>query len=46
MATEAIGEFNKFYHENRYAGMRAKLGIFNEEEADEKLIEDLLNMMP
>jgi uncharacterized protein YdiU (UPF0061 family) len=45
MATEAIGEFNKFYHENWYAGMRAKLGIFNEEEADEKLIEDLLNMM-
>ena len=25
--------------------MRAKLGIFNEDEADEKLIEDLLNMM-
>jgi len=25
--------------------MRAKLGIFNEEEADEKLIENLLNMM-
>ena len=45
MATEAIGEFNKFYHENWYAGMRAKLGIFNEEEADEKLIKDLLNMM-
>lgn len=45
MATEAIGEFNKFYHENWYAGMRAKLGIFNEEKEDEKLIEDLLNMM-
>ncbi|MGE6489194.1 protein adenylyltransferase SelO [Paenisporosarcina sp. NPDC076898] len=45
MATVAIGEYNKFYHENWYAGMRAKLGIFNEEEADEKLIEDLLNMM-
>lgn len=45
LATEAIGEFNKFYHENWYAGMRAKLGIFNEEEADEKLIENLLTMM-
>ena len=45
MATEAIGEFNKFYHANWYAGMRAKLGIFNEEEEDEKLIEDLLNTM-
>ncbi|MGB3260203.1 protein adenylyltransferase SelO [Paenisporosarcina sp.] len=45
MATAAIGEFNKFYHENWYAGMRAKLGIFNEEKEDEKLIENLLNMM-
>lgn len=46
MATEAIGEFNKFYHANWYAGMRAKLGIFNEEEQqDESIIEDLLNMI-
>lgn len=45
MATEAIGEFNNFYHANWFAGMRAKLGIFNEEEQDESIIEDLLNMM-
>lgn len=45
MAQDAIAEFNKLYHENWYAGMRAKLGIFNEEEADEKLIEDLLSIM-
>lgn len=45
IAQEAIAEFNKLYHENWYAGMRAKLGIFNEEKEDETLIEDLLNMM-
>lgn len=45
MATDAIGEFNKFYHANWLAGMTAKLGIFNEEKQDETLIEDLLSMM-
>lgn len=45
MAQEAIAEFNKLYHENWYAGMRAKLGIFNEEKKDKSLIEDLLNLM-
>ena len=45
MAQDAIAEFNKLYHENWFAGMRAKLGIFNEEKEDETLIEDLLNMM-
>lgn len=45
LAQEAISEFNKLYHENWFAGMRAKLGIFNEEEQDESLIEDLLSMM-
>jgi uncharacterized protein YdiU (UPF0061 family) len=45
LAQEAIGEFNNLYHIHWFAGMRAKLGIFNEEEQDESLIEDLLNMM-
>lgn len=45
LAQEAISEFNKLYHKNWFAGMRAKLGIFNEEEQDESLIEDLLSMM-
>ncbi|QBP41958.1 protein adenylyltransferase SelO [Paenisporosarcina antarctica] len=45
MATDAIGEFNKYYHANWFAGMRARLGIFNEEKQDETLIEDLLSMM-
>lgn len=45
IAQEAISNYNKLYHSNWFAGMRAKLGIFNEEEQDESLIEDLLSMM-
>ncbi|WP_075619149.1 protein adenylyltransferase SelO [Paenisporosarcina indica] len=45
LAQEAISEFNQLYHANWFAGMRAKLGIFNEEKEDESLIEDLLKMM-
>jgi uncharacterized protein YdiU (UPF0061 family) len=45
LAQEAISEFNTLYHANWLAGMRAKLGIFNEEEQDESLIENLLSMM-
>lgn len=45
IAQEAISEFNKLYHIHWFAGMRAKLGIFNEEKQDEVLIEDLLNLM-
>ena len=45
LAQEAISDFTELYHNNWLAGMRAKLGIFNEEEQDESLIEDLLSMM-
>lgn len=45
LAEGAIGSFNDLYHEQWLAGMRAKLGIFHEEEDDESLIEDLLKMM-
>jgi serine/tyrosine/threonine adenylyltransferase len=45
IAQEAISEFNRLYHSHWFAGMRAKLGIFNEEEQDETLIETLLSMM-
>ncbi|ATF13350.1 SELO family protein [Brevibacillus brevis X23] len=45
MAEDALGEFSKLYHSNWLRGMRAKLGLFNEEEQDEALIEGLLNMM-
>ena len=45
LAQEAISEFNQLYHANWFAGMRAKLGIFNDEKEDESLIEDLLKLM-
>lgn len=45
LAQDAIQEFNKLYYVNWLAGMRAKLGIFNEEKQDESLIEDLLSLM-
>ena len=45
LAEDAISDFTELYHCNWMAGMRAKLGIFNEEIEDESLIEGLLNMM-
>jgi serine/tyrosine/threonine adenylyltransferase len=45
LAQDAISEFPKLYHQNWLAGMRAKLGLFNEEKEDQALIEDLLSMM-
>ena len=44
-AKQAIGHFANIYKENYFTGMRAKLGIFNEEVEDEALIESLLDMM-
>ncbi|WP_209124144.1 YdiU family protein [Alkalihalobacillus sp. BA299] len=45
LAQDAISDFPKLFRNNWLTGMRAKLGIFNEEEQDETLIEDLLSMM-
>ncbi|MBC8079517.1 MAG: YdiU family protein [Gorillibacterium sp.] len=45
LAEDAIQDFNELYHHNWLEGMRAKLGIFNEELEDESLIEGLLGMM-
>ncbi|TYR78642.1 YdiU family protein [Priestia megaterium] len=45
LAQDVISDFTKLYQSNWLAGMRAKLGIFNEEEQDESLIEELLSMM-
>ena len=45
IAEDAISNFAELYQSNWLAGMRAKLGIFNEETEDQPLIEDLLNMM-
>jgi uncharacterized protein YdiU (UPF0061 family) len=44
-AEDAVSDFTELYHRNWLAGMRAKLGIFNEELEDESLIEGLLSMM-
>lgn len=45
LAQEVITDFAKLYHSNWLAGMRAKLGLFNQEAQDEALIEVLLGMM-
>jgi uncharacterized protein YdiU (UPF0061 family) len=45
LAQDAITDFTELYHSNWLAGMRAKLGIFNEEIQDETFIEELLSMM-
>lgn len=45
LAEDAISDFIELVHRNWLAGMRAKLGIFNEEQQDESLIESLLAMM-
>lgn len=45
LAQEVINNFVELHHCNWLTGMRAKLGIFNEEKQDESLIKDLLDMM-
>ncbi|PRR81988.1 protein adenylyltransferase SelO [Clostridium vincentii] len=45
LAQDAISGFTELYHYNWLAGMRSKLGIFNEELQDESIIETLLSMM-
>jgi len=45
LAQDAISEYNDLYKNTYLLGMRSKLGIFNEEEDDQYLIENLLNMM-
>ncbi len=45
LAQNEISKFIILYNENYLSGMRAKLGIFNEEENDEILINQLLNIM-
>ncbi|UOQ45455.1 YdiU family protein [Halobacillus salinarum] len=44
-AEEALSEFEAQYKAHYLAGMRAKLGLFNEEEQDEALIDELLRVM-
>jgi len=45
LAQDSISDFIELYHRNWLAGMRSKLGIFNEEIEDESLIEGLLSVM-
>ncbi|MBY6035971.1 YdiU family protein [Fictibacillus nanhaiensis] len=45
MAQDAISNFGKLFHIHWFTGMRAKLGLFNEEKEDESLIGDLLEIM-
>jgi uncharacterized protein YdiU (UPF0061 family) len=45
MANEAVSEFSDIYRHNWLAGMRAKLGLFNQKENDAALVEDLLDCM-
>ncbi|MBM7573313.1 protein adenylyltransferase SelO [Aquibacillus albus] len=45
LAQNEISTYMDLYQSNWLAGMRAKLGLFNEEKEDESLIEELLRMM-
>ncbi|WP_312470936.1 protein adenylyltransferase SelO family protein [Neobacillus sp.] len=45
LAQDAISNYMELYQANWLEGMRAKLGIFNEEKEDESLVEGLLSMM-
>lgn len=45
LAQAEISEFHKLYNSHWLKGMRAKLGLFNEEAEDETLIEELLGLM-
>lgn len=44
-AKKELAEFSKQYQRHWYQRMRSKLGLWNEEEMDEPLIEALLSMM-
>lgn len=45
LAQDEISRFMGLYQRNWLSGMRAKLGIFNEEDQDASIVEDLLNML-
>lgn len=45
LAQEALSDFAQHYQVNWLSGMRSKLGLFTEEQADENLIHELLKMM-
>lgn len=45
LAQDSISNFNVIFNNNWLSGMRAKLGIFNQEKQDESLIHDILSLM-
>ncbi len=45
LAQEVINNYSVIFEQNYMLGMRAKLGIFNEGEHDNKIVEDLLSIM-
>lgn len=45
IAEKSVSDFFKLYYCNWLSGMKAKLGIFDEETEDKNLIKDLLNIM-
>ena len=45
LAEDALSDFSEIFENNWISGMRAKLGIFNEEASDEELIKNLLSIM-
>lgn len=45
IAENSLANFEKIYKSNWLSGMRKKLGLFNEEEKDEYIIETLLSLM-
>ncbi|WP_017687899.1 protein adenylyltransferase SelO [Paenibacillus sp. PAMC 26794] len=45
LAQDAIAQFSELYHHHWLKGMRAKLGLLDEEAEDEALIKDLLELM-
>ncbi|WP_226672507.1 protein adenylyltransferase SelO [Rossellomorea aquimaris] len=45
LAQDAVLEFPKLYEEHWLNGMRAKLGLFNREEGDRTLAEELLHLL-
>lgn len=45
LAQDALSNFERLYKSNWLTGMRAKLGLFNEEEEDESIVDDLMGMM-
>lgn len=45
IAQQSLAKFGKLFHDHWLSGMRAKLGLFDEEERDGELVKDLLQLM-